>query len=205
MFVMGLGISVTTRAGLGTSPISSLPYTFTFLTPLSFGMTTFLVNMVFITTQRLLLGKAFPAVQYFQILLLFVFAAAIDLTMWLTGFLVPTNYFGAICMTVLGCAILALGIALELHADFLLTPGEGVVKAICHFVPLRIATVKMIFDSSLVVLSLVLLLVFLGRIEGIREGTLISAFAVGFFLRFLIRLTRPLRRWILCRRRVKGF
>ena len=50
VFILGLGLSgfgvaMTTQAGLGTTPISSLPYVLTFLMPLSLGMLTLLLNV----------------------------------------------------------------------------------------------------------------------------------------------------------------
>ncbi|MEI3143779.1 MAG: hypothetical protein V8S69_00485 [Dakarella massiliensis] len=42
---------------------------------------------------------------------------------------------------------------------------------------------KAIFDWSLVAIACVLGLIFLGRIEGVREGTVISALTTGIFVR----------------------
>lgn len=44
------GIALTTLSGLGTTPISSVPWTLTAITGLSFGTTTFLINLVFYVT-----------------------------------------------------------------------------------------------------------------------------------------------------------
>lgn len=63
----GFGVALTTRAGLGTSPISSLPYVVTFLTPLTFGMTTFVVSVFFVLGQVALLRRDFPVAQFGQL------------------------------------------------------------------------------------------------------------------------------------------
>ena len=47
VFLAGLGVALSTRPGLGTSPISSLPYVVTFITPLTLGMTTVGINLFF--------------------------------------------------------------------------------------------------------------------------------------------------------------
>ena len=69
VFILGLGLSgfgvaMTTQAGLGTTPISSLPYVLTFLMPLSLGMLTLLLNIFLVFGQVLLLGRDFRKIQY---------------------------------------------------------------------------------------------------------------------------------------------
>ena len=83
--VAGVGVALTTRAGLGTSPISSVPYVLTFVFPLSFGLLTLLVNLLLVAGQVALLRREFRAVQYLQIAATGIFGLFIDLGMWLTG------------------------------------------------------------------------------------------------------------------------
>ena len=192
----GLGVALTTRAGVGTSPISSLPYVFTFLTPLTFGAATFAVNLLFVLAQALLLGRAFPAVQYGQLGVVLLFGLFIDLGMWVGGLWVPTAYWGRMAEVLLGSVVLAAGIALPIHADLLFNPGEGLVKALCRVTRARFAWTKLGFDVSLVLLALALSLAALHTIRGLREGTLVAAFAVGLSLRWLVPLLRPTRRWL---------
>ena len=192
----GFGVALTTRAGLGTSPISSLPYVFTFLTPLTFGAATFAVNLLFVLAQALLLGRAFPAVQYGQLGVVLLFGLFIDLGMWVGGLWVPTAYWGRMAEVLLGSVVLAAGIALQIHADLLFNPGEGLVKALCRVTRARFAWTKLGFDVSLVLLALALSLAALHTIRGLREGTLVAAFAVGLSLHWLVPLLRPTRRWL---------
>ena len=60
---------------------------------------------------------------------------------------------------------------------------------------------KLAFDFSLVLAALALcLLLTLHRVEVLREGTLLAAFAVSFCLRFTMPLLRPMRRLLLVRK-----
>lgn len=192
----GFGVALTTRAGLGTSPISSLPYVVTFITPLSFGMTTFAINVFFVLGQVLILRRAFPVAQYGQLGVVLLFGLFIDLGMWLGGLWVPASYWGRLAEVALGSVVLAAGIALQIHADLLFNPGEGLVKALCRVTHVRFAWTKMGFDVSLVLLALTLSLVALHGVFGLREGTVLAAFAVGLSLRWLVPLLRPTRRWL---------
>ncbi len=61
-FILGVvlnsfGIALITKAALGTSPISSLPYVLSFAFAPSLGQFTFLVNLLFIAGQALLVGR----------------------------------------------------------------------------------------------------------------------------------------------------
>ena len=64
-FVIGVlinsfGIALITKGALGTSPISSVPYVLSLqFSSFSFGMTTFLINSIFILIQIVLLKKNF--------------------------------------------------------------------------------------------------------------------------------------------------
>ena len=83
-----------------------------------------------------------------------------------------------------GCAILALGITLEVAANALLVPGEGVVKAIAHVSNRDFGTVKVCFDVTTVALAIVLSLCFFHELRGIGVGTVVSAVLVGMIVKF---------------------
>lgn len=200
--LMGVGVALTTRAGLGTSPISAIPYVMTFAMPISFGMATFLANILLVVGQPLLLGwRRFPAVQYGQLAVVFLFGAFIDVGMWLCGPLAAEAYALRVAEVALGSVLLAAGVALEIHADLLFVPGEGFVKALCRKLHAPLAWVKVAFDVSLVALAVGLSATALaGRVEGVREGTALSAVLVGASLRWLAPRLRPARKWVLMRR-----
>lgn len=63
LFINSMGIALITKAALGTSPISSLPYVLSLRFPLSFGQFTFIINMFFILGQILLLRSRFQPLQ----------------------------------------------------------------------------------------------------------------------------------------------
>lgn len=182
IFFCGLGIAVTTRANLGTTPISSLPYVLTFMLPLSFGVTTFIVNMLFIGMQLVLLRREFKRTDYFQIVVTLFFSFFIDLGMYLTKPLETDNYLFQLLMLVVGSAILALGVMLETVADVSYVPGEGVVKAAAYKMRQQFGKMKIAFDVFLCVSAVILSVVVLHGIQGLREGTVAAAFLVGAFV-----------------------
>lgn len=51
------GIAFITRAGLGTSPVSGLPFVLSLITSISMGTYTFLFNMTFLMLEAILRRK----------------------------------------------------------------------------------------------------------------------------------------------------
>ena len=63
-------------------------------------------------------------------------------------------------------------------------PGEGCVEAVAIVSGWRFSTIKIFFDATMVVISLVMCGLFYTDILGaVNIGTIISAFFVGFTLR----------------------
>ena len=66
LFVNAFGISLIIKANLGSSPISSLPYTLSLKFPVTLGQFTLLLNAVLIAGQIWLLKKDFRKEQFLQ-------------------------------------------------------------------------------------------------------------------------------------------
>ena len=79
--INSFGIAFITKAALGTSPISSLPYVLSLYFPLSLGEFTFIMNVLFIAAQFALLGRRINPVQLLQMAVNLLFSAAIDVSM----------------------------------------------------------------------------------------------------------------------------
>jgi len=182
--VMTFGVSLSIVAGLGTSPISSLPYTLSFITPLTVGTATILLNTLFVLAQLVLLRREFGFVHLLQLPLSFVFGWMIDLFLLLMKNIVCETYLQQWICCMLGLLISGCGIAMQVKADVATLGGEGIVLALSKVTGTRFGTMKTIFDSASVLLSVLLALVFLGRIAGVREGTIMAALITGTLARW---------------------
>lgn len=183
IFLCSMGIALQTQPSLGTTPISSLPYVLSLVCTLSFGTTTFLVNIVFIFLQVLMLRKNFHKSYYWQIGVTLIFGIFVDLSMHILSFVVARDYITQLVMLILGAMVMGLGIFLEVRADVCYVPGEGLVKAISKKFKLNFGKTKISFDIMLCVLAGFLSLLEFHSIYGLREGTIISALLVGNFVR----------------------
>ena len=186
VMIQSAGIALVVKSLLGTSPISSLPYVLSLILPFTFGQTTFAVNMLFVVFELLMLRRNFPAVFWLQIPVTIVFGLCIDFFMALFT-IVPEAYPLKIALCIIGTALVALGVAGQGVADVLMLAGEGAVYTFAHQFHIDFGKVKVGNDVSLVILAAIVSLASLGTIEGIREGTLLSALLTGIFARFFLR------------------
>ena len=188
------GVALITKAALGTSPISSLPYVLSLRFPLSLGVFTFVMNMGFIVIRVMLLRRAFQPIQLLQIAANLVFSAFLDVSMGLLDWLEPGNLLFQTAALLAGCAVLGCGISIEVAPKVLMVPGEGVVQAIAAVSGWRFGTVKVNFDAALAAIALVLSLLFFHRLRGLGAGTVVSALLVGRFVNLYNRHLPLIRR-----------
>lgn len=191
----GFSISLITKAGLGTPPISSLPYVLCEIFSFSFGTFTFVFNLALIFGQLLLLKKEFTPAQYLQIPVTLLFSCVIDLVMFLFSGLTVEAYPARIALLLAGCVTLGFGIALQVVAEAIYIPGEGLVRAIAAKLKKEFGIIKTVFDSGMVTMAVILSLACCQAVVGFREGTIIAALIVGSIVRFFIRRLQPVREW----------
>ena len=191
----GFSISLITKAGLGTPPISSLPDVLCEIFSFSFGSFTFVFNLALIFGQLLLLKKEFTPAQYLQIPVTLLFSCVIDLVMFLLSGLTVEAYPARIALLLAGCVTLGFGIALQVVAVAIYIPGEGLVRAIAAKLKKEFGIIKTVFDSGMVTMAVILSLACCQAVVGFREGTIIAALIVGSIVRFFIRRLQPVREW----------
>ncbi|AKA67889.1 YczE/YyaS/YitT family protein [Clostridium scatologenes] len=179
LFFMGLGISLTSKSGLGTSPINSLPYVLSMIFPLTVGQFTFLLSILFFIVEIIVLRKDFPKEQYLQLFVGPFFGFFVDLGMSIFAFVNPDAYLVKILVLLSGCFLLALGVYLQVIANVIINPGEGVVKAISNKFTKKFGNIKIALDSTLCIIAIIISLFTFGNIKGVREGTIICAVLVG--------------------------
>lgn len=188
MLVATAGIVFITRAGLGTTPISTVPFTVGEITGLTFGEATFAVNILFVLVQWALLRSRFHYSSFFQIPIVSVFSWFIDLHMGWTAWIGDDPYVVRFLWGLLGNLFLAFGIYWQVASKTIVQPGEGMVLAFSVVLRKSFGTVKVWNDVTLVLLAVVLGFVCLGHVVGVREGTVVSAFLVGFLIKGIAAL-----------------
>lgn len=185
---MAMSIALMRTTGLGNGPISCIPATLSYLVPLTLGTITFIMNTCFLAVQAILLRRDFNPVQLLQIPFTFVFALMIDQLLPFCETLPMQYYPEQLGWNILGCFLLAMGVFLQVKASFITLPGEGIVLAIAKAAKKPFPKCKIAFDSSMVVVSVAISFIGLGYLQGVREGTIITALASGTIVALIGKL-----------------
>lgn len=183
LFVNGLGVSFITKAGLGTSPITSIPYTLSLGFTPTVGMFTLVFNIFLVILQVILLRRNFQLQNLLQLPIIALFSFFIDLTMSLLGFMQPETYAMKIVSLIVGCLILGFGVFMEMVTNVAMLPGEATVRAVSDVFSTDFGKTKIAFDSSMTVIAAILSFIMFRHLDGVREGTIVAAILVGFIAR----------------------
>lgn len=195
LFIMSLGVAFSIISALGTTPISSISYSLALITNINIGITTFIFNASLIFIQMLILKSKFKRKRLLQFINCVLFGYFTDLALYLVSFI---QFTPSILISVLFLAIsillTAFGIFVYMPANIAPLPGEGCVEAVAIVSNWRFSTIKIGFDATMVITSLILCGLFYTDILGsVNIGTIISAFLVGFCLRQISNLYTKLK------------
>lgn len=193
LFLLALGVSVCIRSSLGSSVISSAPYSFSLagedglVPPLTLGMYTNILNVLLVIGQIIVLRKKFNPIQLLQLFIGIIFGLLIDFSMIMTSFLITFNIFFKIIEMVIGSSIMALGVAMEIRCASITMPGEGLPAALSKITGKPFANMKIYVDLILVLTAIISMFIFFGtwkwNIVGI--GTLFAAVYCGMAVKFI--------------------
>lgn len=199
VFGLAFGIAFITKAGLGASPISSIPYTLSMVCPvLTMGNYTIMVNLALVAAQIILLrnktgadmgrgsGKAITVGEIAaQFVISFVLGYMVDFSLWLLQWFAPTKYPVMLICGFIGSAIMALGISIQLKANVAMAPGDAFARALSVVTKKQFSKIKLICDWTMVAISAVLCLIFLHNLAGVRESTVICALTTGNVIKLI--------------------
>lgn len=188
LFIMACGVALSIKADLGTSPVSCLPYVASLALPVSVGTASVIMNIIIILIQMLLLRKRFRLLQLLQLPVSLAFGVFIDCAIKLFSGIQTHSYAAQASLCFLSCAVLAVGVFLEVQAKITYLPGEGLSLAIADMSGISFGRAKRIVDCSMVVAGIICSFMLIGRLRGIREGTVVAAVLVGTMTRFLCSL-----------------
>ena len=180
LLVMALGIVLIKQANTGVSPVSVVPSALSNILPLSFGNTTIIFQLFcFLVTLAVLRKLSVKTVLIVP--LSFVFGYIIDLYM----FLLPAKLFGSmpvwlcyvICLA--GIVATALGIVAIVGANLMLPAPDALVRAVSATYQKPLSMVKIAGDAFWSVLTIVIELIFCGKVLSVWIGTVLSVLLTG--------------------------
>lgn len=199
LFLMTFGVALCVRSNLGSGVISSIPMAFTLagefdLAPgWTIGGYTNIMNVILVFLQILILRRRFKKVQLFQLVIGFLFGMLLDINMWITSFFSYETMLNQVVAQFIGATVLGFGVATEIRCGSVTMPGEGIQVAIARVSGKPFPIVKIVVDTTLVVLAVICGYFFFGEWPRtvVGPGTLFAMFYVGY----VVKLISPHLRW----------
>lgn len=185
--VLALGLTLSTKADLGVSPIIAVSFGISQLTGARFGDMTFLLYASFVIIEMVLHltpGKRVPEdkkkaviTDLLQLPLSYVFTMFLNVL----SARIPAAESMALRAVVLLVSVILVGTgaALSLDMRLIANPGDGLVQAISDRTGLSLGLTKNIVDITCVTMTCIITLAAAHRIIGVGIGTLIAMLGIG--------------------------
>ena len=194
LFIMTLGIGISVKSDLGVSPVSSIPYTMTCVWGIEMGKATILFHAALVAIQIILLQRRFRLRNLLQVPVGIMFGYFTTFSNYLMSFLPdPHNIAIQLGMLLISTLLVAVGLFFYVPADIIPLAGEGVMLAVADVTKKQFSTIKLLFDISMVVISLITCLILLHSLGSVGIGTVIAAVLVGVELKLITRLLGEVR------------
>lgn len=189
LLIMTLGVAVSVKSDLGVSPVSSIPYTMTCVWGIEMGKATIVFHAALVLVQVILLRRKFQLKNLLQIPVGVLFGYMTTFSNHLMTFLPdPGNIYIRLGMVVISAVLAAIGLFFYVPADIIPLAGEGVMLAISKVADKAFSTVKIAFDVTMVVISLITCLILIHSLGSVGIGTVIAAVMVGMVLKLITKL-----------------
>ena len=189
LLIMTLGVAVSVKSDLGVSPVSSIPYTMTCVWGIEMGKATIVFHAALVLVQVILLRRKFQLKNLLQIPVGVLFGYMTTFSNHLMTFLPdPGNIYIRLGMVVISTVLAAIGLFFYVPADIIPLAGEGVMLAISKVADKAFSTVKIAFDVTMVVISLITCLILIHSLGSVGIGTVIAAVMVGMVLKLITKL-----------------
>lgn len=179
LFCLAVGVIFSVNAALGISPVSSMPYIISLVSPISLGTCVTAVYGTFVLVQIILLRREFKLISLLQLLCASLFGYFVDLAQLLLGdFAIPTMA-GRLSMLFIMLILCGVGLTLYVGADLIPLPTEGLALAVVHVTKASFPKVKTLTDTLYVLISVLLSFLFFHELRGLGLATIVPALLGG--------------------------
>ena len=196
LFIASMGVALSAKAGLGTSPVASVPYSVSLVNhALTFGWWLNMWSVLQIAVQIALLRKKCKPVEIIiQTVLAFVYGYLTDFSCKLISGLQANTYIMQFALMILSCFVLGFGIWVQFKGGVAMLPGEAMNRAISEVTGKKYENIKIFFDVLYIVVAAAICFIFIGKLEGVREGSIIAAVLIGNIIKLYNSLYNKLTR-----------
>ncbi|NLL95255.1 MAG: YitT family protein [Thermoplasmatales archaeon] len=187
LVLMAFAVVLATRAVLGTSPMSSVPYVLSLVFPITLGTANALFSALLIVLGVLIMGNLYRPIYLTQIATVAVFSVLCDVFAYLFGDFWIEGYVFQWLAVLASCAVLAVGVSLLVAANLTMMPPEYLIMFISFRTRMDFGKTKVFVDMAMVIAAAAISLAHFGAFVGVREGTVFTALALGTCMRYVSR------------------
>lgn len=189
LYLITLGVAFSIKSGLGSAPVSSIPYAMDLIWAMEIGFATFIFHAILVLIELILLQRNFKPKHFLQVFVGVLFGAFTSISVVLMGFIPPAdNFIIALLMSFLSIFLIALGLFFYVPTNIIPLSVEGVTQAIAIVTHRPFPRIKVYFDICVVATALILSYVFLGQIGSVGIGTILGALFIGTTVKYIHKI-----------------
>lgn len=188
LLVMALGVIISSKANLGVPPSSSIAYTMDVCFGIPIGVATVPFFAVLVLLQILLLRKNYKLINLLQLPVGIVFGIFLTSFQKLfTGIPTPDNFLLKLVMLLISTVFVAAGLFLYISPGFITLAPDGFILAVATVTKKKYHDVKIVFDVSMVTVSMITCLLVIHSLGSVGIGTVISAVIIGYEIKLMTK------------------
>lgn len=191
LIILALGITLNTKCGLGVSPIISVAYSFSLITGIKIGNTTFILYGVFVLLQIIIhFVKKFPKRQYILDVLQIALSMVFTRFMNLFSDFVPqldevyeNEWQGSmpfrIFVLLIAIILTGIGAAMSLNMRLIPNPGDGIVQTVADTIHKSVGFSKNCWDVIMIAITTAVTLFCYTKIASTPGNAFLSVIGIG--------------------------
>ena len=189
LYLITLGVAFSIKSGLGSAPVSSIPYAMDLIWLINIGVATFIFHAILVAIEWLLLRDDFNRKHFLQVFVGVLFGIFTSFSVSLMNFIPPAdNIFIALLMIALSIFLIALGLFFYVPTNLIPLSVEGVTQAIAIVFDKPFSKVKVYLDCCIVLTALILSYGFLGQLGSVGIGTVLGALFIGTTVKYIHKI-----------------
>ncbi len=178
------GASFAINSELGVSPVTSFAYSISRVVgggdPIPYlGAMVTVTSIFFMCVQIVLAKRHFMLKGFLQLPFSIIFGYFVDFAQATLGDFKLPGYIGSLGMLAIAIILIGIGLSLYITTDLVSMPNEGVGQVIAKMLKKPYHKIKIFTDCAYVAMSMTISLIAFGNINGLREGTVITALLAG--------------------------
>ena len=189
LYLITLGVAFSIKSGLGSAPVSSIPYAMDLIWLVNIGVATFIFHAILVVIEWALLRDDFNRKHFLQVFVGVLFGVFTSFSVSLMAF-VPSadNLIVAFVMIALSILLIALGLFFYVPTNLIPLSVEGVTQAVAIVSNRPFSKIKVYIDCCIVMTALILSYGFMGELGSVGIGTILGALFIGTTVKYIHKI-----------------